>query len=76
MGSCMTDLCFTVKGCERTLELWDRKSLSVESSVGAWKIRTLRAVQRMEVWLVKFQREVQRLLGHLCEESVVLVSWH
>lgn len=80
MWSCVTDLTmFRGKDSKRTLKLWDRKSLSVESSVGcsagAWKIRTLRAARRM-AWLVKFQREAKTPLGHLYEESVILVSWH
>lgn len=29
----------------------------------------------MEAWLVKFPRDSKTLRGHLCEESVVLVSW-
>jgi hypothetical protein len=29
----------------------------------------------MEAWLVKFHREAKTLLGYLCKESVVLVSW-
>lgn len=35
----------------------------------------LKATQTMEAWLGKFLGEAKTLLGLLCDQSVVLVSW-